>query len=161
MAEGEGAKIVIDGRDLIKRKNSNGGYFFGANYFRPSEHKNAILQNEIFGPVLQVIEMKNISEGIKIINDNEFGNGCCIFTSNGHNARLFADKAEIGMVGINIPLPVPSAYHSFGGMEKFYFWRISISMDLMVYVFIRKKQLHKDGLHLKNQVVLTYQCQIT
>ena len=87
--------------------------------------------------------------------------GVVSFTSNGHNARLFADKAEIGMVGINIPLPVPSAYHSFGG------WRnsileISISMDLMVYVFIRKeKQLHKDGLHLKNQVVLTYQCQIT
>ena len=105
--------------------------------------------------------MKNISEGIKIINDNEFGNGCCIFTSNGHNARLFADKAEIGMVGINIPLPVPSAYHSFGG------WKNSIFGDLNIYgpdgvrFYTQEKQSHKDGLHLKNQVVLTYQCQIT
>ena len=104
MAEGEGAKIVIDGRDLIKRKNSNGGYFLGPTILDQVNTKMQSYKNEIFGPVLQVIEMKNISEGIKIINDNEFGNGCCIFTSNGHNARLFADKAEIGMVGINIPL---------------------------------------------------------
>tara|TARA_B100000242_G_scaffold76049_1_gene49496 strand:- start:2040 stop:3575 length:1536 start_codon:yes stop_codon:yes gene_type:complete len=127
LAEGEGAKIVIDGRDLIKRKNSNGGYFLGPTILDQVNTKMQSYKNEIFGPVLQVIEMKNISEGIKIINDNEFGNGCCIFTSNGHNARLFADKAEIGMVGINIPLPVPSAYHSFGG------WRNSIFGDLNIY----------------------------
>ena len=127
LAEGEGAKIVIDGRNLIKRKNSNGGYFLGPTILDQVNTKMQSYKNEIFGPVLQVIEMKNISEGIKIINDNEFGNGCCIFTSNGHNARLFADKAEIGMVGINIPLPVPSAYHSFGG------WKNSIFGDLNIY----------------------------
>ena len=127
LAEGEGANIVIDGRDLIKRKNSNGGYFLGPTILDQVNTKMQSYKNEIFGPVLQVIEMENISEGIKIINDNEFGNGCCIFTSNGHNARLFADKAEIGMVGINIPLPVPSAYHSFGG------WKNSIFGDLNIY----------------------------
>ena len=84
-------------------------------------------KNEIFGPVLQVIEIKNINEGIKIINENEFGNGCCIFTSNGQYARKFSNNVDIGMVGINIPLPVPSSYHSFGG------WKNSFFGDLGIY----------------------------
>ena len=127
IAEEEGAKIIIDGRDLINRKNSNNGYFLGPTVIDQVNTKMQSYKNEIFGPVLQVMEMRDISEGIKIINDNDFGNGCCIFTSDGHNARLFADKAEIGMVGINIPLPVPSAYHSFGG------WKNSIFGDLNIY----------------------------
>ena len=127
MAEEEGAKIIIDGRDFIKRKNSNNGYFLGPTVIDQVNTKMQSYKNEIFGPVLQVMEMKNVSEGIRIINNNDFGNGCCIFTSDGHNARLFADKAEIGMVGINIPLPVPSAYHSFGG------WKNSIFGDLNIY----------------------------
>ena len=127
MAEKEGAKIIIDGRDFIKRKNSNNGYFLGPTVIDQVNTKMQSYKNEIFGPVLQVMEMKDVSEGIRIINNNDFGNGCCIFTSDGHNARLFADKAEIGMVGINIPLPVPSAYHSFGG------WKNSIFGDLNIY----------------------------
>jgi malonate-semialdehyde dehydrogenase (acetylating)/methylmalonate-semialdehyde dehydrogenase len=84
-------------------------------------------KNEIFGPVLQVIEVNKMSEAIKIVNDNEFGNGCCIFTSNGESARNFSQNAEIGMVGVNIPLPVPSSYHSFGG------WKSSLFGDLSIY----------------------------
>ena len=84
-------------------------------------------QNEIFGPVLQVIQVNEFSEAISIINNNEFGNGCCIFTSSGENARIFSEKVEIGMVGVNIPLPVPSSYHSFGG------WKNSLFGDLNIY----------------------------
>ena len=127
MAKEEGARILIDGRDTIKRKNSNKGYFLGPTIIDHVNTKMKSYKNEIFGPVLQIIEMNQLSEGIKIINDNNFGNGCCIFTSDGHNARTFAEKAEIGMVGINIPLPVPSSYHSFGG------WKDSIFGDLNIY----------------------------
>ena len=69
-------------------------------------------ENEIFGPVLQIIEVDSMDEALQIINENKFGNGCCIFTSSGEKARKFSQNVNIGMVGINIPLPVPSSFHS-------------------------------------------------
>ncbi len=127
IAEDEGAEIIVDGRDLFKRKNSKSGYFLGPTIIDKVNSKMKSYKNEIFGPVLQIMEMNDLSDGIDIINQNKFGNGCCIFTSDGHSARAFAEKAEIGMVGINIPLPVPSSYHSFGG------WKDSIFGDLSIY----------------------------
>ena len=127
IAEEEGAEIIVDGRCLFDRKNSKSGYFLGPTLIDKVNSNMQSYKNEIFGPVLQIMEMTELSDGIEIINQNKFGNGCCIFTSDGHNARVFAEKAEIGMVGINIPLPVPSSYHSFGG------WKDSIFGDLSIY----------------------------
>ena len=127
MAKEEGSRLILDGRDLIKRKNSDSGYFLGPTLIDNVKTNMDSYKNEIFGPVLQIIEINKMSEAIKIINDNEFGNGCCIFTSNGESARNFSQNAQIGMVGVNIPLPVPSSYHSFGG------WKNSLFGDLSIY----------------------------
>ncbi len=127
LSEEEGANIIIDGRDSLKGKNSKNGYFLGPTIIDNVNSGMESYQNEIFGPVLQVIEVGHISEAIQLINRNKFGNGCCIFTSSGENARIFSEEVEIGMVGVNIPLPVPSSYHSFGG------WKNSLFGDLNIY----------------------------
>ena len=122
MSEEEGASLLLDGRELLKGKNSKDGYHLGPTIIDKVHSRMKSYQNEIFGPVLQVIEVNEFSEAISIINNNEFGNGCCIFTSSGENARIFSEKVEIGMVGVNIPLPVPSSYHSFWRLEKLTLW---------------------------------------
>ncbi len=127
MAESEGCEIIVDGRNINKGKNSNNGYYLGATIINNVKTNMTSYQNEIFGPVLQIIEVENMENAIEIINENRFGNGCCIFTSNGEYARKFSNNINIGMVGINIPLPVPSSFHSFGG------WKESLFGDLNIY----------------------------
>ncbi len=127
-AENEGASILVDGRNFIsKDKNFKNGFFLGATLIDDVTTEMESYKNEIFGPVLQIINVKSFQEGIKIINNSPFGNGCCVFTSNGSAARNFTDKINVGMVGINIPLPVPASYHSFGG------WKDSFFGDLNIY----------------------------
>ena len=127
LAEKEGSNILLDGRDVSKGKNSSNGYHIGPTIIDNVSTSMKSYQNEIFGPVLQIIEIKDFDEGVSIINKNRFGNGCCIFTSGGEKSRSFYSKVDIGMVGINIPLPVPSSFHSFGG------WKDSIFGDLNIY----------------------------
>ena len=127
MSEGEGAKVLVDGRDFLKRKNSNNGYFLGPTIIDNVSSNMKSYQNEIFGPVLQIMEVNELSDAIKLINNNRFGNGCCVFTRNGEQARTFSENVEIGMVGVNIPLPVPTSFHSFGG------WKNSLFGDLNIY----------------------------
>ena len=127
MSEGEGARVLVDGRDFLKRKNSNNGYFLGPTIIDNVSSNMKSYQNEIFGPVLQIMEVNKLSDAIKLINNNRFGNGCCIFTRNGEQARTFSENVEIGMVGVNIPLPVPTSFHSFGG------WKNSLFGDLNIY----------------------------
>ena len=127
MSKEEGARILMDGRISLKRKNSTSGYFLGPTIIDNVKSNMKSYQNEIFGPVLQVIEVDEINEAIKLINKSKFGNGCCVFTSSGKNARSFSENVEIGMVGVNIPLPVPSSFHSFGG------WKNSLFGDLNIY----------------------------
>ena len=127
MSEGEGARVLVDGRDFLKRKNSNNGYFLGPTIIDNVSSNMKSYQNEIFGPVLQIMEVNELSDAIKLINNNRFGNGCCVFTSNGEQARTFSENVEIGMVGVNIPLPVPTSFHSFGG------WKNSLFGDLNIY----------------------------
>ena len=127
MSEGEGARVLVDGRDLLKRKNSNNGYFLGPTIIDNVSSYMKSYQNEIFGPVLQIMEVNKLSDAIKLINNNRFGNGCCVFTRNGEQARTFSENVEIGMVGVNIPLPVPTSFHSFGG------WKNSLFGDLNIY----------------------------
>lgn len=122
----EGAELVVDGRD-IKVEGNQGGYFLGGCLFDRVSVEMAIYQTEIFGPVLCVVRVKDMQAAMQMIDEHEYGNGTCIFTRDGEVARYFSDHINVGMVGINVPLPVPSAYHSFGG------WKRSLFGDLSAY----------------------------
>jgi len=113
----EGADLLIDGRDLTLQGYEN-GYFMGPTLFDKVTPKMKIYKEEIFGPVLSVVRAPDYNTAIKMVNDHEFGNGTAIFTRDGDAARDFASKVQIGMVGINVPIPVPVAYHSFGGWKR-------------------------------------------
>ena len=123
---GEGAELVVDGRDLVVQGREN-GYFLGPCLFDRVTPDMRIYQEEIFGPVLCVVRAESEEQAMQLIDDHEYGNGTCIFTRDGEAARYFADNIKVGMVGINVPLPVPVAYHSFGG------WKRSLFGDLYAY----------------------------
>jgi malonate-semialdehyde dehydrogenase (acetylating)/methylmalonate-semialdehyde dehydrogenase len=122
----EGADLVVDGRDLVVEGHEN-GYFLGACLFDNVTSGMRIYQEEIFGPVLCVVRAESQEQAMRLIDDHEYGNGTCIFTRDGEAARYFADNIKVGMVGINVPLPVPVALHSFGG------WKRSLFGDLYAY----------------------------
>ena len=122
----EGAKLLVDGRSL-KVKGHEEGYFLGPCLFDDVRPGMKIYQEEIFGPVLGIVRAHSLDEAMQLINDHEYGNGTCIFTRDGEAARYFTDHIQVGMVGVNVPLPVPVAYHSFGG------WKRSLFGDLHAY----------------------------
>jgi malonate-semialdehyde dehydrogenase (acetylating)/methylmalonate-semialdehyde dehydrogenase len=113
----EGAKLVVDGRGL-KVEGRENGFFLGGCLFDGVSPSMKIYREEIFGPVLGVARVKDFEAALALINGHEFGNGCCIFTRDGDSAREFASRVQIGMVGINVPIPVPMAFHSFGGWKS-------------------------------------------
>ena len=113
----EGANLVVDGRK-IKIKDYENGYYIGGCLFDNVKKNMRIYKEEIFGPVLSVVRAKDFNEAISLVNDHEFGNGVSIFTRDGDTGRTFASRVKIGMVGINIPIPVPMAFHSFGGWKR-------------------------------------------
>ena len=113
----EGAELVVDGRNL-KLQGYEKGYYMGGCLFDKVTKNMRIYKEEIFGPVLSVVRAKNFEEALTLVNDHEFGNGVSIFTRDGDVGRSFSSKAKIGMVGINIPIPVPMAFHSFGGWKR-------------------------------------------
>ena len=121
-----GAELVIDGREH-PRTNDHEGFFLGPTFFDKVSVDMKIYLEEIFGPVLVLIRIKNFSEALEMINDHRFGNGVAIFTSNGGVAREFANKVQIGMVGINVAIPVPLSFYSFGG------WKDSIYGSSNIY----------------------------
>jgi malonate-semialdehyde dehydrogenase (acetylating)/methylmalonate-semialdehyde dehydrogenase len=122
----EGAELVVDGRGLRLQGYEN-GYFVGGSLFDRVKADMTIYKEEIFGPVLSVLRAKSYDEAVDLINKHEYGNGTAIFTRDGDSARTFADQIEVGMVGINVPIPVPVAYHSFGG------WKRSLFGDHSIY----------------------------
>ena len=122
----EGADLVADGRGLSVEGHED-GFFLGPCLFDNVTAEMRIYQEEIFGPVLCVVRAESEEQAMQLINDHEYGNGTCIFTRDGEAARYFADNIQVGMVGINVPLPVPVAYHSFGG------WKRSLFGDLFAY----------------------------
>jgi len=122
----EGAELVVDGRGL-KVPDHEDGFFLGASLFDRVRPEMKIYQDEIFGPVLCVVRVNNMQEAMDLIDAHEYGNGTCIFTRDGEAARYFSDNIKVGMVGINVPLPVPVSYHSFGG------WKRSLFGDLFAY----------------------------
>tara|TARA_Y100001970_G_scaffold68771_1_gene87738 strand:- start:3406 stop:4899 length:1494 start_codon:yes stop_codon:yes gene_type:complete len=113
----EGAKLVVDGRSL-KLQGYEKGFYMGGCLFDNVKKNMRIYKEEIFGPVLSVVRAKDYGEALQLVNDHEFGNGVSIFTRDGDTGRSFASNAKIGMVGINIPIPVPVAFHSFGGWKR-------------------------------------------
>jgi len=113
----EGAELVLDGRDL-KLQGYENGYFMGGSIFDRVTTEMSIYTDEIFGPVLAVVRAPDYGTAVDMVNDHEYGNGVAIFTRDGDAARDFASKIQIGMVGINVPIPVPVAYHSFGGWKR-------------------------------------------
>ncbi|WP_248918536.1 CoA-acylating methylmalonate-semialdehyde dehydrogenase [Pseudomonas entomophila] len=121
-----GAKLVVDGRGYRVGGNEE-GYFVGGTLFDNVTPEMRIYKEEIFGPVLCVVRVNSLEQAMQLINEHEYGNGTCIFTRDGEAARLFCDEIEVGMVGVNVPLPVPVAYHSFGG------WKRSLFGDLHAY----------------------------
>src|SRR5271167_857135 len=122
----EGAKLVVDGRGL-KLQGYENGFFLGGCLFDEVTPEMRIYKEEIFGPVLSVVRSPDFDSATKIVNDHEYGNGVAIFTRDGDAAREFSNRIQIGMVGINVPIPVPMAFHSFGG------WKRSLFGDMAVY----------------------------
>jgi malonate-semialdehyde dehydrogenase (acetylating)/methylmalonate-semialdehyde dehydrogenase len=113
----EGADLVVDGRD-IKLQGYEDGYYIGGCLFDNVKKDMRIYKEEIFGPVLSVVRAKDFNEALNLINEHEFGNGTSIYTRDGDAGRTFANQIKVGMVGINIPIPVPVAFHSFGGWKR-------------------------------------------
>ena len=118
----EGAKLVVDGRGLSVAGREQ-GFFLGGCLFDDVKPGMRIYNEEIFGPVLGIVRADSFDEALRLINEHEFGNGCAIFTRDGDAAREFATRVQIGMVGVNVPIPVPMAFHSFGG------WKASLFGD--------------------------------
>jgi malonate-semialdehyde dehydrogenase (acetylating) / methylmalonate-semialdehyde dehydrogenase len=113
----EGATLLKDGRGF-KLQGYENGYFIGPTLLDHVTPDMETYQDEIFGPVLQIVRAKNFDEAVQLPSQHQYGNGVAIFTGNGRVAREFADRVEVGMVGINVPIPVPVAYHSFGGWKR-------------------------------------------
>lgn len=125
-AEEQGASVVVDGREITVSGYEN-GFFVGGTLIDNVTPDMISYKEEIFGPVLQVVRVNTMQEAMKLIDDHEYGNGTCIFTRDGEAARFFTDNIKVGMVGVNIPLPVPVASQSFGG------WKRSLFGDLYAY----------------------------
>ncbi|GAB5500475.1 MAG: CoA-acylating methylmalonate-semialdehyde dehydrogenase [Pseudohongiellaceae bacterium] len=121
-----GASLVVDGRDLKVAEHEQ-GFFIGGSLFDHVSEDMSIHRDEIFGPLLCVVRVATVGDAIDLINRHEYGNGTCIFTRDGETARYFTDTVQVGMVGVNVALPVPIASQSFGG------WKRSLFGDLYVY----------------------------
>ncbi len=121
-----GARLLVDGRGLRVPGHEN-GFFLGGSLFDHVTPEMRIYREEIFGPVLCVVRVPDFAAAVELINAHEFGNGVSLFTSDGHTAREFSRRIEVGMVGINVPIPVPMAWHSFGG------WKRSLFGDMHAY----------------------------
>jgi malonate-semialdehyde dehydrogenase (acetylating) / methylmalonate-semialdehyde dehydrogenase len=122
----EGAKLVVDGRGLTVAGLEN-GFFTGGTLFDHVTPEMRIYKEEIFGPVLACVRVKDFAAAVDLINAHEYGNGVSCFTSDGNVAREFARRIQVGMVGINVPIPVPMAWHGFGG------WKKSLFGDMHAY----------------------------
>jgi malonate-semialdehyde dehydrogenase (acetylating)/methylmalonate-semialdehyde dehydrogenase len=128
IADGEraGAKLLVDGRGL-KVTGHEKGFFLAGSLFDQVTPSMKVYQEEIFGPVLCVVRVPDLAAAVQLINAHEFGNGVALFTSDGNTAREFSRHVQVGMVGINVPIPVPMAWHSFGG------WKRSLFGDAHAY----------------------------
>ncbi|PIJ51136.1 methylmalonate-semialdehyde dehydrogenase (acylating) [Erwinia sp. OLTSP20] len=136
--EQEGATLVIDGRHC-KVAGHEQGYYVGGTLFDNVTPDMTIWREEIFGPVLSIVRVADYPRALQLVNSHEFGNGSAIFTSNGHTARSFVQDVEAGMVGVNVPVPVPMAFHSFGGWKRSVFGALNVHGPDGVRFYTRMK----------------------
>jgi malonate-semialdehyde dehydrogenase (acetylating)/methylmalonate-semialdehyde dehydrogenase len=122
----QGARVVVDGRDVVVRGHEQ-GFFVGPTLIDRVTATMAVYQEEIFGPVLSVVRVPTVAEAVELINANPYGNGTALFTRSGEAAREFQRRVKVGMIGINVPIPVPMAYYSFGG------WKASLFGDRHIH----------------------------
>jgi malonate-semialdehyde dehydrogenase (acetylating)/methylmalonate-semialdehyde dehydrogenase len=136
----EGADLVVDGRDYSLQGYEE-GFFIGGCLFDNVTTDMRIYKEEIFGPVLSVVRSPDFDNAVRMINDHEFGNGVSIFTRDGDAAREFTNRIEVGMVGVNVPIPVPMAFHSFGGWKNSLFGDIHMHGPEGVRFYTRQKAI--------------------
>jgi malonate-semialdehyde dehydrogenase (acetylating)/methylmalonate-semialdehyde dehydrogenase len=136
----EGAQLVVDGRGL-QLSGHEAGFFLGGCLFDRVTAGMRIYREEIFGPVLVVVRVPSLQAAMTLINAHEYGNGTCIFTRDGEAARHFSDHIRVGMVGVNVPLPVPVAYHSFGGWKRSFFGDLAAYGPDAVRFYTRRKTI--------------------
>lgn len=116
IAAADGARVVVDGRGITV-DGAEGGFWLGPTLLDSVPLTSKAYLDEIFGPVLSIVRVKSYEEGVALINNGAYGNGTAIFTNDGGAARCFQNEIEVGMIGINVPIPVPVAYYSFGGFK--------------------------------------------
>jgi len=133
----EGAQLAVDGRNITVSGHPQ-GFFLGPCLFDRVTSNMRIYREEIFGPVLVLMRAQNFSQALQLVNEHEYGNGVAIFTRDGGIARNFAAKAQIGMIGINVPIPVPAAYHTFGGWKGSWFGDTQMHSE-SVYFYTKPK----------------------
>ena len=134
----EGAKLIVDGRNPTVAGNAN-GFWLGPTLFDHVTPAMSIYTDEIFGPVLSVVRVNTYEEGLALINAHKYGNGTAIFTNDGGAARRFQNEVQVGMIGINVPIPVPTAYYSFGGWKSSLFGDTHAHGTEGVHFFTRGK----------------------
>jgi malonate-semialdehyde dehydrogenase (acetylating)/methylmalonate-semialdehyde dehydrogenase len=134
----EGARLVVDGRDLEIPGHEH-GFFIGGCLFDGVTADMRIYREEIFGPVLCLVRVPDFEAALGLVNAHEFGNGAAIFTRDGGAARAFSSRVQAGMVGINVPIPVPMAFHSFGGWKRSLFGDIHIHGTEGIHFYTRLK----------------------
>jgi malonate-semialdehyde dehydrogenase (acetylating)/methylmalonate-semialdehyde dehydrogenase len=140
VAKADGATVVVDGRE----GNFDGeaaGFWLGPTLIDRVSTNSAVYRDEIFGPVLSVVRVQSYEEGLALINQSEFGNGTAIFTNDGGAARRFQNEVEVGMIGINVPIPVPVAYYSFGGWKNSLFGDTKAHGEEGIHFFTRGKAI--------------------
>ncbi|WP_119344025.1 CoA-acylating methylmalonate-semialdehyde dehydrogenase [Facilibium subflavum] len=151
----QGATLIKDGRSFTYPGHED-GFFVGPALFDHVTPEMTIYQEEIFGPVLCVVRVKTLQEAIDLINQNSFANGATIYTNNGANARVYTDEIEIGMVGVNVPIPVPMAFHSFGGWKSSLFGDTHVHGPEGIHFYTRLKTIttrwHDGDSDLTNQL---------
>ncbi|NQV81419.1 MAG: aldehyde dehydrogenase family protein, partial [Alphaproteobacteria bacterium] len=134
----EGADLLVDGRDT-RLQGYEGGYFVGGTLFDNVTPDMSIYREEIFGPVLSVVRAPDFDSAKKLVDAHEYGNGAAIFTRDGDAAREFSSSVQAGMVGINVPIPVPMAFHSFGGWKRSLFGAHSMHGPDGVHFYTKMK----------------------
>lgn len=136
----EGAKLLIDGRAFKHPQHPN-GFFLGPCLFDEVNAHMSLYQNELFGPVLIIVRVNNFEEALNLVNTHQYGNGTAIFTRDGFSAREYSQRVQVGMVGINIPIPVPIANHPFGGWKRSAFGDSNMHGDESIHFYTRRKTI--------------------
>lgn len=140
IAKQDGAKVVVDGRDVVVDGEPN-GFWLGPTLIDKVPVTSSVYTDEIFGPVLSIVRVRSYAEGVALINAADYGNGTAIFTNDGGAARRFQNEIEVGMIGINVPIPVPVAYYSFGGWKSSLFGDTKAHGEEGFHFFTRGKAI--------------------